>query len=76
VKLVLTCVECPAQVEASFDDERMRARRLYREHGWFLSAQARDGGVMAPVCPTCALRVYPPELLEAAKRQLAGKGAN
>ncbi len=75
VKLIIVCMECGAIVEASFEGERIDPKQLFAEHGWFQSCvdKRENEVVMAPLCEVCATKVYPPELLAAAKKELTKK---
>jgi hypothetical protein len=68
MKLVLVCVECGVVVHAPFDGERLHSRELFKATGWVLSVIDPQVQVLAPLCGTCAEKVYPPELLATVKR--------
>lgn len=72
LKLVIFCVECGDRVHATFTGNRLISNQLYREHEWLLSVVDPKQMLLAPVCKTCAPKVYPPELLNAAREAMKG----
>ena len=71
MKLVIACIECGNVVHATFDDDKLKSRQLYQEHGWVLSVIDPKEQVLAPLCGPCAERVYPPELLKVVKQKFS-----
>jgi hypothetical protein len=70
----MVCVECGVvehvPVEGDWWQVKIDIKRLLLEQEWLLSLVDPQNEVLAPVCKMCASKVYPPELLEAARRQL------
>ena len=72
-KLRVPCVECADAVESPLPIERDPFAQLLAKKGWYLSVLTEPGqGSAAPIvfgalCPRCAKRVYPPEVLKAAE---------
>lgn len=66
MKLALGCTKCLFVAHVPFDGHKLDAKKLYRAAGWILSLIDPKDQVLAPLCGTCAARVYPPELLKVA----------
>lgn len=79
MKLVIVCVECGRVEHVPCSDDKMliilNVKQLFSEFGWFFSLVDPKERLVAPLCPVCALNVASPELLEAATRELSGKGS-
>ncbi len=74
MKLIIFCVECGERLAASFDDgKHLSTTKLYQEHRWLLSVVDPVDVTLAPVCAVCAPKVYPPELLAAARKSMEKK---
>lgn len=70
MKLRLTCVECGAKEDVPFSGDRLDTSAIHRECGWILSLISNvEPFVLAPVCKGCAERIYPEELLKAARER-------
>ena len=70
LKLRIFCCECGESCDAPFVDNVLSSNALYREHEWLLSVIDPAKCLLAPVCKVCAPKVYPPELLKAARESL------
>ena len=78
MKMALVCVECGLVEHVPCAGTEMlltlNLKELYAEHGWFFSLVDPKERTVAPICRECALKLSSPELIEAAKRELSGKG--
>jgi hypothetical protein len=69
LSLRVPCVECSDALVAPLPIEHMALSDIADEHAWFLTVMTPPG--QAPVtlgalCPSCAARVYSPDVLAAA----------
>lgn len=82
-KLLLPCIECDdarrlagkAAVMVTLATDLDTLSRELAAQSWLLSSLTPPGQGKTPIlfsalCPECAKRVYPPEVLEAAKKAL------
>lgn len=76
--LLIACCECGLVDEAPYDGEKINTRKLYREKGWVISIVDKNPEhvVMAPVCDACLPKVYPPEMIEAVRKQFGESKVN
>lgn len=83
-KILLPCIECDdaarlagrAAVLVNLPTDRDKLTRELAAQSWVLSSLTPPGQgvavsiIFSALCPECAKRVYPPEVLEAAKKAL------
>jgi hypothetical protein len=69
LSLRVPCVECSEALVAPLPIEHMALSDLADERAWFLTVMTPPGQApitLGALCPSCATRVYTPEVLAAA----------
>lgn len=69
LSLRVPCVECDEALVAPLPIEHTALSDLADEHGWFLTVMTPPGQALVTLgalCPSCATRVYSPDVLAAA----------
>ena len=75
-ELRVPCVECREALVARLPIDKTAIADLTDEHLWHLTVLTPPGQGEVPIvlgllCPSCAKKVYPPELLKAAAERRA-----
>lgn len=73
--LLAMCVECGQGAEIPLPVDGRILGLLLAQRGWFISVMSPPGQgpetamLLGPLCPTCAQKIYPPDVLAMAEQR-------